>query len=85
MFLLAQDELLWKMVVDTSMNIMQLEQNNPSAECFIMQTGYLALFTRREGNPSARGLLYLPCKRSARDNSPTRDNFPSLSSVMRDQ
>ena len=48
-----------------------------------------ALFTRREGNPGARvtlaltagvalakGLPYLPCKRSARDNLPTQVNFP---------
>ena len=36
---------------------------------------------RREGNPGARvtlakGLPYLPCQRSARDNSPIRVNFP---------
>ena len=39
------------------------------------------MFTRKEGNPGARvtlarGLPYLPYKRSARDNSPTPVNFP---------
>ena len=31
----------------------------------------------------ARGLHYLPCKRSAGDNSPTRVNYYQLSAVMR--
>ena len=30
----------------------------------------------------ASGLPYLPCKRSARDNSPTLDNFPPLTRVI---
>ena len=38
------------------------------------------VFTRQVGISArvsiARGFSYLPCKRSARDNSSTRDNFP---------
>ena len=44
--------------------------------CFVR-----VILSRREGNLGARvtlarGLPYLPCQRSARDNSPTRVNFP---------
>ena len=34
------------------------------------------VFTRQVGLPSEEGYPKVPCKRSARDNLPTRDNFP---------